>query len=386
MQTKREVLREHLEEYLKASRKEKGEILTKLSGVLNIHKKSVGRALKREQMRDPGAETNKPHRCRLYGKDVTAALKEIWEIYNQICAERLHGEIATAIAILQRDKMWKYGETTSALLSQMSMGTMKRRIGEFHKIKAGGGRSTTKPSDLKELIPIRRGPWENPDPGYGEIDTVVHCGPTLSGDMAYTVNFTDIATTWVESAAQINKGQYRTQKSIERIERRLPFPLLGLDPDTGSEFINWILKEWCDEHRPQRIELTRSRPNHKDDNAHIEQKNYTAVRKFLGYSRIDTPQAVRIMNELYAGPLRLYINFFQPSQKCVEKVRIGSRYRRKYDKAQTPYQRVLAHNGIDPEVKQKLQEIYATLNPKVLTNEIDALVEKIFQIQKRSTL
>lgn len=264
----------------------------------------------------------------------------------------------------------------------MSEATMKRRIAKFIRIKAGGGRSMTKPSNLKELIPVRTGPWKNPEPGYGEIDTVVHCGSTLAGNMAYTVNFTDIATGWGESAAQINKGQIRTKESIERIEKRLPFPLKGLDPDTGSEFINWHLKEWCDTHQPQ-IDLSRSRPNHRNDNAHIEQKNYTGVRKFLGYSRIDTEEAVAVMNELYAGPLRLYRNFFQPSMKCMEKARVGSRYIRKYDYPQTPYQRVLSEDRIEQNIKDELSGVYATLNPKVLRNEIDRLIAKIFKIQRQ---
>lgn len=380
MATKKEVLREHLKRYLKASRQRKTEILDGLAAVLDMHRKSIVRALKREQNADPWKSGGKAGRRMIYTPDVTAALKEAWEISGELCAERLHPILPEYVRILERDRMWKYGDETTWKLQAMSMATMKRRIVKFVRAKLGGGRSTTKPSDLKEMIPIRRGPWENPDPGYGEIDTVVHCGPTLCGDMAYTVNFLDIATFWSESAAQINKGQQRTRDSISEINRRLPFPLRGLDPDTGSEFINWHLKEWCDE---KRIELTRSRPNHKNDNAHIEQRNFTSVRKLLGYARIDTPEAVELMNELYAGPWRLYVNFFQPVMQCQKKERIGSRYVRKYDVSKTPYERVLADPRISRAVKDDLRRQYAILNPATLRKEIDRLVCTIFDTQKR---
>lgn len=380
MATKKEVLREHLKRYLKASRKEKQSILNSLAAVLGMHRKSIVRALKREQNADPWKPAGKAGRRLIYTPDVTAALKEVWEISGELCAERLHPMISEYVRILERDRMWLYDDETTWKLRAMSLATMKRRIAKFVRAKLGGGRSTTKPSDLKEMIPIRRGPWENPDPGYGEIDTVVHCGSTLSGDMAYTVNFVDIATFWSESAAQINKGQQRTRESIAEINRRLPFPMRGLDPDTGSEFINWHVKEWCDK---EGIELTRSRPNHKNDNAHIEQRNFTNVRKLLGYARIDTPEAVELMNELYAGPWRLYVNFFQPVMQCQKKERIGSRYTRKYDIPKTPYARVLADPRISQTVKDDLERQYAILNPAILRKEIDRLVCKIFDTQKR---
>ena len=246
MATKQEVFKEHLRAYLKAPKQEKTIILNGLAQTLGMHRKSVIRALKREQMRSERSSRTKAGRRTTYTPDVVAALKEVWEIAGTICAERLHPIVSEYVRILKRDQMWHHGKTTTEKLLRMSEGTMKNRIGRFVRLKAGGGRSTTKPSDLKEIIPIRRGPWDNPLPGFGEIDTVVHCGHTLSGDMAYTVNFTDIATMWTESAGQLNKGQGRTCESIAEMKRRLPFPLKGLDPDTGSEFINWHLKAWCD--------------------------------------------------------------------------------------------------------------------------------------------
>lgn len=378
--TKQEVLQEHLHKYLKAPKQEKTKILDYLEKTLRMHRKAVNRALKREQMRDRLKPPKKRGRRVYYTPDVTAALKELWDISGELCAERLHPIIGEYIDILQRDRMWKQSDEATGKLRVMSLGTMKGRIDKFVRAKAGGGRSTTKPSDLKELIPIRRGPWENPPPGYGEIDTVVHCGHTLLGSMAYTVNFTDIATFWGESTAQMNKGKLETLENIKVIRGRLPFPLLGLDPDTGSEFVNWHCYNWSVR---EGIDLSRSRPNHKNDNAHIEQRNYTGVRKFLGYSRIDVPEAVDFLNELYAGPLRLYRNFFQPSAKCIKKVRVGSRYVRKYDEAKTPYQRVLEDKRIDQSIKDELRSTYATLNPLTLKKEVDRLITKIFKVQRR---
>lgn len=379
MATKKEILKAQLGQYLAATKEGKGRILDGLKTTLGMPRKSIIRALRREQLHDQKATVRRPGRKTVYGLIVTEALKEIWTIAGEICAERLRPIIETYTHILIRDRMWNYSEAMTDLLLTMSLGTIKNRIRGFVHAKAGGGRSTTKPSHLKELIPVRTVPWENPVPGYGEIDTVVHCGHTLTGDMAYTVNYTDIATTWTESAAQLNKGQERTRESIAAIRKRLPFRLRGLDPDTGSEFINWHVKDWCDgEH----IELTRSRPNHKNDNAHIEQKNYTTVRKFLGYVRIETEDAIRLMNGLYAGPLRLYINYFQPSMQCISKVRIGSRYVRKYGTPQTPYQRILNRGDIAPTIKEQLNHEYATLNPLKLRNEIDRLITRIIKIAR----
>lgn len=383
MNTKKEVFREYLNEYLKADRPGKSKILDNLIGVTKMHRKAIIRSLKREQMRYSQTSRRGAGRPVIYGKDVTAAIREVWEIAGEICAERLHPIILEYVCILQRDKMWHHGDNTTEKLLNVSLGTLKNRIDGFVRIKDGGGRSTTKPSNLKEIIPVRRGPWDNPDPGFGEIDTVVHCGSSLCGDMAYTVNYTDIATGWGEWGAQINKGQIRTKENIAKIKERLPFPLLGLDPDTGSEFINWHLKGWCDDNK---IELTRSRPNHKNDNAHVEQKNYTNVRKLLGYARIDNQRAVDVMNELYSGPWRLYVNFFQPSMKCVLKKRIGSRYVRKYDTPKTPYQRVMEHKKIDQSVKDELARVKENLNPLILRREIDRLAEKVFKIQKQTAM
>jgi hypothetical protein len=379
MNTKKEVVRNAIERYLAATRKEKKAMLNEWSIQFGMHRKAVIRLVQRLNKQDSRVVPPKRGRRERYGPVVTVALKEVWEMASELCGERLHPILSEYIRIVQRDLMWEHAKDTTALLLRMSIGTMKRRIAHFRSIKRTQRHSTTTHGLLIATIPIRHGKWDNPLPGFGEIDTVVHCGSTLAGDMAYTINYTDISTTWWEGAAQMNKGQERTKESIACIRQRLPFPLAGLDPDNGSEFINYVLKQWCDEHH---IVLTRSRPYKKNDNAHIEQKNGAITRQFLGYQRIDTEEQVALVNQLYAGPLRLYINFFQPSMKCIGKERVGSRYRRSYDKPKTPYKRVLEHQSIDEEVKKALSQQYATLNPLKLKQEIDMLIKKIFSIKK----
>lgn len=378
MATKQEIFKDKLQEYLVASKKERGRILDAVCAVTGVHRKAAIRRFRTLQFR-PHSWKERRGRKPTYGLRITSLIRELWEISGKICAQRLHPVISEYIRILKRDGMWQYDEQRTALLLSASMGTIKRRIDSFERIKKGGGRGTTKSSHLKEIIPIRRGPWHNPEPGKGEVDTVAHCGYTLAGDFCYTVQYTDIATVWMCLAGQWNKGEEQTRVSIERIQNRLPFRLKGIDPDSGSEFINWHLKEWCD---TQKIEMTRTRPYMKNDHARIEQKNYTNIRHVVGYTRFDDPRHIAILNELY-DVLEEYINFFVPSMVCVKKERIGSRMIRHYDIATTAYARVLAHPSIDADVKEKLWQKYATLNPMILRQKCDQILGKLFKIKTR---
>ncbi len=374
MHTKHQVLNANLGRYLKATKAQKGLLLDEWTVSLSMHRKAIIRYLCSQQMKIPGVTEHKRGPKERYGPGVTAALHEVWTISSELCAERLRPLLSEYVHILQRDHEWHHPNDITRLLHRMSVGTMKDRIRQLRSSQRIRRHTTTHPSIIR-LIPIRRGPWVCPLPGYGEIDTVVHCGDTLAGDMAYTVNYTDIATTWWEGAIQLNKGQTRTKQSIQGIQSRLPFPLLGLDPDSGSEFINMVLYQWC---KDEQVELTRSRPYHKNDNAHIEQKNGAITRKFLGYARIDAEQQIALVQQLYAGPLRLYVNFFQPSMQLQRKERVGARYRRIYDQPKTPYQRVLENPTVADTTKTQLTAVYQTLNPLHLKQEIDTLVKKIF--------
>lgn len=379
MATKQEIFREKLKEYLTASRQGKGVILNAVCGTSGVHRKAAIRRFRTLQLR-PRAGTVHCGRKRLYGPAFAAGLWDLWEMSGRICAERLRPIVPEYVRVLKRDGMWTHGEEATALLLKASLGTLKTRIALF----GGGSRhgrawGTTRPSDLKEVIPIRRGPWKNPSPGRGEIDTVAHCGFTLAGDFAYTVQYTDVATVWTALSGQWNKGAAETRKSIEGIAGRLPFPLKGIDPDSGSEFINWHLKDWCDAHG---IAMTRTRPYMKNDHARIEQKNYVNVRRVVGYSRFDRGEHVAVLNELYAV-LEDSINFFTPSLVCAGRERLGSRMIRRYHEAMTAYRRTLERSDVSEDVKEALRQKYATLNPRVLKEKCDRLVRKLLAIRPR---
>lgn len=380
MATKHEVISDELKAYLAASKSEKSKILDRLERTLKMHRKAICRRFRVIQTRKENIDWF-DHRGRniYYGKDVTEALKEIWEIAHECCAERLSEVRSEYVLILKRDKMWKYSDEVTGKLLAMSIGTIKDRLSKFDRIVSGGGRCLTKPSSLKEIIPVRRGPWQNPPPGFLEADTVAHCGNDASGEFAYTVQLTDICLTWCFLEAQMTKDKYPTKMSIESMFNRSPFPWTLIDPDSGSEFINWHLHDWC---KWKNISMTRIRPGMKNDHGHIEQKNDKNVRKFAGYIRIDTEERLDILKELCIQ-LEIYINHFQPSMKCVEKIRFNiSHSSRKYDKPKTPYQRFMEHEKIPAEAKKKMKAFHKTLNPKLLHDKILELRKELFKEAK----
>lgn len=261
----------------------------------------------------------------------------------------------------------------------MSLGAVRVRCVAMAK-KRGllRGKSTTHSGILLRSVPVFFGSWATKGTGYGQVDTVVHSGPKLMGTMVYTVNYIDVATYWQEPVAQLDKTDRVTLASLQVIARRLPWPLRGLHPGSGSEFINEAGLMWC---QRRGIELTRSRPHKKNDNCYVEQRNLVVVRKYVGYERYDCPEAVAAMNELYEQ-LRLYLNFFQATLKLIEKRKTAKHYRRIYDAAQTPYQRVLARADIDQAIKDKLTLQYERLNPQRLRETIQILTVKLERIQR----
>jgi hypothetical protein len=378
MTTKKDIFARYLSEYLKTSKERKGEILDHVCDVVKNHRKAAIRKFRVLQLRDSSLPERRGRRT-YYTPDSVAALKTVWEAASEVCGELIHPIISEYVEIFQRDKSWKHSSAATEKIRRMSEATVKRKVGGFLKArKRRKGMSATKPSQLKEIIPVFTGPWQDKPPGYGQIDTLVHCGSSLLGDMVYSVNYTDVNLLWISLAAQWNKGEKATKESLQRIKKKVPFKISGMHPDTGGEFINYNLKNWCDE---EKIELTRSRPGHKNDNAYVEQKNGHVLRRFLGYTRLDCPDVVPLMNELF-DKLELYLNHFIASRKCLEKVRIGSRYKRRYDKGKTPCQRLLAHPDIDTEIKERLRQVHVILNPLRLKNEVDKLIADIFNVQR----
>ena len=380
MATKKEIYQQYLAEYLRAEKGRQGEILNTVCEITRMHRKAAVRKFRVLQLADPARE-DKRGRVTVYTAEVTAALKELWAAGNEVCGELLHPSVGEYIDILKRDQMWRHGEEATEKLRRMSEGTMKRRIGKFFQVKrVRHGLSATKPSALKRIVPIFTGPWTDKPPGYGQIDTVVHCGSSLLGDLVYTVNYTDAATLLVVPRAQWNKGQEATQQSMAEIDRRLPFPWLGAHPDTGSEFINRFVIGWC---RETKIELSRSRPGKKNDNMYVEERNGHVIRKHVGYLRLDCVPAVAALNHLY-DVLAPYLLHFVAVRRTVRKEKIKSKYVRTYErKAQTPYARILAHPAVAEKVKIKLKTKHAQLNPLLLHREVEQRLRTLYAIQKR---
>jgi hypothetical protein len=269
-------------------------------------------------------------------------------------------------------------------LLQISPRQIDRRLREEKKRAGRRLYGRTKPGSLlKHQVPIKTDRWDVKQPGYSEIDLVSHSGNCATGEFAHTLNVVDIHTTWTESLAVLGKAQVRVQRGLEEIRRALPFELVGIDSDNGSEFINFHLVGYC---KAAGIQFTRGRPYKKDDNAHVEQKNWTHVRKLLGWVRYDTDTAVAAINRLYRGDLRLLQNLFLPSVKLIRKERVGSRTRRRYDAAKTPLDRVLECKQVRPEVVARLKALRERLDPFALSRSVDVQLERIYALanQRRS--
>lgn len=373
------IFKEYLAEYLQANKQRKGAILTHLCFVTRIHRKASIRKFRDLQLHDHARPEGRGRKT-IYLSDVTVALKEIWLAGNEVCGELLHPMIGEYVKIFQRDQTWHHAPEATEKLLRMSEGTVKRRVGAWQKIRRRRhGLSATKPSYLKQIVPIFTGPWQDKLPGYGQIDTVLHSDST-AGDAVYTVNYTDAATMVTIPRAQWNKGQAATQQSMVQIQKTLPFPWLGAHPDSGSEFINRFVIDWCQD---QGISLSRSRPNRKNDNMYVEERNGHVIRKTIGYLRLDCPQAVDTLNAIY-DVLTPYLMHFIAVRRTTSKEKISSKYRRTYErKAKTPYQRILEHPAVAGDVKEQLRVLHATLNPLVLKQEIDRRLNTLYHTQQR---
>jgi len=284
---------------------------------------------------------NRKGHC-IYTNEDIVWLKKIWEIMDYSCGQRLAPQLGEIISKLVFFKELNIPETTQKRLNNISSATIDNRLKRFKNELRLKINSTTRPGSLlKSQIPIRTVSWNETRIGYCELDTVAHCGDSANGEFISSLDLTDILTQWTETEAIMGKAQSRVIAGVNNIKNRLPFSLLAIDPDNGSEFINWQLFEYC---MAKKIEFTRGRPYAKNDNAHIEQKNWTQVRKVFGYRRRETEAELDLMNDLYRNELRLYKNFFTANIKLIDKKRAGlnnEKIKRIYDQAKTPYQRVL---------------------------------------------
>lgn len=321
-------------------------------------------------------------RTRIYDKAVEEALKSLWAISNGLCGKRLVVFIRQTLPILERFGELSPSDELRSKLLTMSHATADRLLGPTKAKSRLKGRSHTKPGTLlKHHIPIRTfADWNDAMPGFVEVDLVAHDGGIAYGDYIQSLDLTDIATAWTETRAVKNKAQCYVFSALQDITQTIPFPLLGIDSDNGGEFINNQLLRYCEEHR---MTFTRSRPYRKNDNCFIEQKNYSVVRKTVGYYRYDQAEQLLLLRTLYQH-LRLYTNFFQPSMRLREKVRVGSRVSRRYDPPLTPYHRVLQHPAIAQNIKDQLSTLYGTLNPAELIRSIADLQQQLFHSALRA--
>jgi hypothetical protein len=294
-----------------------------------------------------------------------------------LCGKRLAPFLDELVPALEAEGAVQVDPTVRALLLQMSAATIDRRLRPF-RLQQRRGLGTTKPGTLlKQQVPIQTyTPWDEQRVGFVEIDLVAHCGTTTAGHYVNTLTLTDVASGWTECAAVWGKGQAAVCGALEQLRLRLPFPLLGIDSDNGSEFLNAHLVRWCAQ---EQLTFTRSRPYWKNDQAHVEQKNWSVVRRLLGYDRYETEATCAALQRVYAA-LRLWTNHWQPVFKLIGKERTGARVRKQYDRAQTPYRRVLARGVLTPAAQARLEQEHAATGPAAAWQAVDTAREALWRL------
>ena len=372
----REYAAKQRERYRGAPRAEKHRLLDEVVAVTGIHRKAAIRLLRRTPR--PRATPGPGGRPRKYGPDVAAAAEVLWQASGRIGPHRLQPFVPELL-----ERLLRYGEltltpTADKLVRQASRPTLARLLGPARARYPLRGATVTRPGPaLKHEIPIRTfSEWNDAEPGFLEVDLVAHCGARAGGFFLCTLCAVDIATAWVELEPVWGKGQARVGGAVHRVRTRLPMPLVGLDSDNGSEFINHALLAYCRLHR---VTFTRSRPWQKNDSAHVEQKNGAVVRQLVGYDRFTSRAAYAQLQRVYRLARR-HVNFFQPVEKLVSKTRQGARTHRVYDRAQTPYQRLCASGILSPDTRRELEAVYQSLNPLQLRRDLERELDRLWTL------
>lgn len=363
--------------YKLANKYEKGEIIKELCEASGYHRKHAIRLLNKAHKKH--RQPMKTGRPKLYADNIyLEPLKRIWLLTDQICGKRLKMALPLWLPFYGE----AYGELEQKVydgLLSMSAATIDRMLAQIrtqYKRSHGG----TKPgSILKKHIAIKTDQWDEEKPGFLEADTVAHCGTSLTGSFVWSLTMTDIYSGWTENRAVWNKGATGVLNQVSDIENHLPFSILGFDSDNGNEFLNWhLINYFSNEQGERRIMLTRSRPYHSDDNAHVEQKNWTHVRQLFGYYRFDNPNLVELMNDLYKNEVSQLNNFFMPNFKLIQKQRVDSKIIKRHSKPATPYQRLTQSKYISEATKNELASQYTELNPFILQKNIQKKLKRIF--------
>jgi hypothetical protein len=346
--------------------------------VCGYHRKHAIRLLN-QRKKGPGKRSGRKPVYR--STELLRALKRIWLVTDQMCSKRLVAAMPLWLPFYEKACEKLSDEVRNKLLS-ISAATIDRLLAPTRARTRSRGLCATKPGSLlRNQIPIRTHNWDISQPGFMEADTVAHCGNSLAGDFIWSLTLTDIHTGWTECRATWNNGATGVIRQVKNIEAKLAFPLKGFDCDNGSEFLNHHLLRYFSDHKPK-VKFTRSRPYKKNDNAHVEQKNWTYVRHLLGYDRLDNPKLVDMINKLYANQWSLYQNHFCPTLKLLEKKRINSKYYKKYETPRTPYQRLIESPYVSNENKKTLKKLHQTLDPFKLKRQIERQLKHIFRMVK----
>lgn len=355
--------------YQNSTKKKKGQILTEFCSVCKLTRKHAIRILNGSL--NPRVKKSGP-KSKYQREDVMTALKELWSLMSQMCSKKM------VVGFIDWLPFYECRNEVKGLLLQMSASTIDRLL-RSHKSPLQRGISATRPSLIKNRIPLKLLDGEVTIPGYLEGDTVAHCGNTLSGDFGNSLTLTDLLSGWTENRAMWTKTAEKVVQQFTDIEVRLPFTMIGVATDNGTEFLNEKVIEYL-QNRPAPVNMVRRRPYKKNDNAHVEQKNWTHVRQLFGYDRVDDPILIPMMNEIYRAYWNPLQNFFTPVLKLKTKERIGGRVKKMYDVPKTPYKRLLESSYIDEEQKSKLKDQYHTKNPIYLKKEMDKKLKEFFKL------
>ena len=358
------------------TRQEKGAILTEVCANLGLHRKSAIRALSR--VPEPRQQRKAPTNL-VYSTKIIGLCEMLWKLNDYPCGAILKAQIPLFLKHLKKHYPVSLDATTRKQLLSVSASTLDRRLAEKKKRLKNKLYGKTKPGPLlKNQVPIRTDFKGIAEPGHIEIDTVSHSGPDAAGEFVYTVNAVDILTSWVMRRAVLGKGERGVQRAIDSMRQSAPFPFRDIDFDGGSEFLNWHLIGYCQRHK---IGYTRSRPNEKNDQAHIEQKNRSHVRNIFGRQRFDRLEVCNLINALYLQELDLFHNFFRPCVKLKSKQFLGSKVKRKFTKPMTPLQRILLSPQVTNEIKAQLRKTAALIDPIALKKSIDRKLQQIKRLQ-----
>lgn len=384
MKERRAVTAKMRERYRQASKPQKGQLLDELVALTGYHRWYAVGLLRGHGPPLPSlvAARRPRQRPRIYDAAVAAALQSIWMIMDCICGKRLVAVLPEIVRVLERHGELAVTASIREKLLSISAASIDRLLAPERRRLTLKGRAGTKPGTLlRQQIPIRTfAEWDQRRPGFVEIDLVGHAGGLSEGDFCQTLDVTDVASGWTETQAVRNKAQVWVFAALQQIRAHLPFPLLGIDSDNGSEFINHQLVRYAQQ---ERLTFTRGRAWKKNDGCFVEQKNYSVVRRAVGYARYSGALQLRLLNELYAA-LRLYTNFFQPVMKLLAKERAGAKVKKTYDAPCTPYQRLLRSPHLDRRAKQALRNQYQGLNPAALKRNIVLLQTRLLKLAARS--